>query len=77
MEDLYARVAVHFGRRTHIAHDIKHATRTARLARHIAQQEGYDPKEAEIAGLLHDMGRAGRSRGAGFLTVRYYSELLA
>jgi uncharacterized protein len=40
-----------------LAHDIKHATRTAKLARQIAIAEGYDPDEAEAAGLLHDIGR--------------------
>lgn len=39
------------------AHDISHAQRVARLAQYIAEHEGYDPMEAEIAGLLHDMGR--------------------
>lgn len=39
------------------AHDIKHVLRVAGLARTIAQGEGYDPKEAEAAALLHDVGR--------------------
>jgi len=28
-----------------------------KLAKHIAEREGYDPLEAEVAGLLHDVGR--------------------
>ncbi|MEI6237591.1 MAG: HD domain-containing protein [Candidatus Saccharibacteria bacterium] len=58
MEDLYTKVTEIFAQRHHIAHDIKHVTRVAKLAKYIAQQEGYDEKEAEIAGILHDVGRS-------------------
>jgi uncharacterized protein len=57
MEELYKRVTEIFSKRHHIAHDIKHIIRTAALARYIAGQEGYDEDEAEVAGILHDMGR--------------------
>ena len=35
------------------------------MAKYIASQEGYDPKEAEIACLLHDMGRTVQKEGKG------------
>lgn len=38
-------------------HDFKHVLRVSRLARQIAAAEKYDLDEAEIAGLLHDVGR--------------------
>ena len=57
MQELYNEVTKQFQKRHHIAHDIKHALRVAQLAKYIAQAEGYDVREAEIAGLLHDMGR--------------------
>jgi uncharacterized protein len=57
MNDLYKKVTELFNQRQHVAHDIKHVTRVAALAKYIAVQEGYDPREAEIAGILHDMGR--------------------
>lgn len=46
-----------FQKGSHIAHDEKHALRVAALAHYIAQREGYDTEEAEVAGLLHDMGQ--------------------
>lgn len=57
MQDLHKEVSELFNKKSHIAHDFKHVTRTAAIARYIAKQEGYDIKEAEIAGLLHDVGR--------------------
>lgn len=54
---LYTAVRKQFDTRHHIAHGIEHVLRVARLARHIAEEEGYDAEEAEIAGLLHDIGR--------------------
>src|SRR3954470_1076455 len=57
MEELYTRVRERFALYQPLGHDIKHATRTATMARHIALSENYDPDEAEAAGLLHDIGR--------------------
>ena len=57
MQDLYNAVTICFNNGSHIAHDIKHVTRTAGIAKYIASKEGYDVEEAEIAALLHDMGR--------------------
>lgn len=57
MEDLYGRVTELFNKKSHIAHDIKHVTRTAGIAKYIARKEGFDESEAEVAALLHDMGR--------------------
>lgn len=51
-------VQAQFDKRSHIAHGADHAFRVAQIAKHIAMQEGYsDPEVAEVAGLLHDMGR--------------------
>lgn len=58
IDDLYKEVEKHFARYHHVAHGMDHAVRVAKLAKHIAGREKYDPVEAEIAGLLHDMGRA-------------------
>jgi len=57
MEDLTKQVTKLFNQNHHIAHDIKHVLRVVVLAKYIAKQEGYDIKEAEVAGLLHDIGR--------------------
>jgi uncharacterized protein len=57
MNELQAEVIRLFQQGSHSAHDEKHALRVAALAKYIAQQEDYDPDEAETAGLLHDMGR--------------------
>lgn len=57
MEDLYKAVKARFDEYHAPAHDYKHALRVSVNARIIAEAEGYDPHEAEIAGLLHDMGR--------------------
>lgn len=57
MQNLYDAVAEHFSRGSHIAHDFKHVARTASVAKYIAEKEGYDTREAEVAALLHDMGR--------------------
>lgn len=57
-QELYKAVQEYFDRRHHIAHGMDHVIRVAKLARHIAEKEDYsDPQEAEIAGLLHDIGR--------------------
>jgi uncharacterized protein len=57
MEKLYKAVHALFEPYQPLGHDIKHALRTAALAKQIAKDEGYDEKEAEAAGLLHDVGR--------------------
>jgi uncharacterized protein len=57
IDSLYSEVTEHFAQRQHIAHGMDHAERVAKLALHIAESEGYDPLEAQVAGLLHDMGR--------------------
>ncbi len=57
LDDLRAKIAELWSKRYVPAHDLKHTLRVASLARYIAQEEGYDPDEAEAAGLLHDMGR--------------------
>lgn len=51
-------VQTQFEKRAHIAHRADHAFRVAHIAKYIATQENYsDPEVAEVAGLLHDMGR--------------------
>lgn len=57
MIELYKSVEAMFKKYHAPAHDFKHVFRTSKLARKIAISEGYDADEAEIAGLLHDMGR--------------------
>ena len=57
MDTLHTEVTDHFNEHFHIAHGVDHAERVAALARYIAEQESYDPDEAEVAGLLHDIGR--------------------
>ncbi len=57
MNELRTEIAKHFNERAHIAHGFDHAERVTTLARHIAEQEGYDQDEAEVAALLHDIGR--------------------
>lgn len=79
IEELYAVVKEHFDRGAHIAHGMDHVTRVARLARHIAEKEGYhDPQEAEVAGLLHDIGRTVQEeeKGHGPAGVPLAGELL-
>jgi uncharacterized protein len=65
MDDLYKKVTEIFNQRHHAAHDIKHVTRVAALAKYIATKEGYDSREAEIAGILHDMGRTVQEEDKG------------
>lgn len=57
MQNLRDRVIELWSARHIPAHDLKHTLRVASLARRIAAAEGYDPDEAEAAGLLHDLGR--------------------
>lgn len=57
MQNLRDRVIELWSVRHIPAHDLKHTLRVASLARRIAAAEGYDPDEAEAAGLLHDLGR--------------------
>jgi uncharacterized protein len=78
MNQLYIEVAKHFAERQHIAHGMDHAERVARLAKHIALNESYDPVEAEIAGLLHDVGRTVQEeeKGHGPAGVPLASQLL-
>ena len=57
MQELYKKVTELFEKDPPPGHDIKHALRVAGLAKKIAGAEGYDAREAEIAGLLHDVGR--------------------
>ena len=57
MDTLQTEVIRLFKASSHIAHDEKHALRVAALAKHIAEHENYSTKEAEVAGLLHDVGR--------------------
>ena len=78
MEDLLKQVTELFSQHDDIAHDIKHVLRTAKTARFIAEQEGYDIEEAEIACLLHDVGRtAQKSRnGHGMAGVPLARNLL-
>jgi HD superfamily phosphodiesterase len=42
MQELYDKVAELFNKKSHIAHDIKHVTRTAGIAKFIAAEEDYD-----------------------------------
>ena len=78
MDKLYFEVGSQFDRRQHIAHGIDHAERVAKLARFIAQKENYDADEAEIAGILHDIGRTVQEeeKGHGPAGVPLASELL-
>jgi uncharacterized protein len=62
-DELFAKVTELFNANSQLAHDIKHATRSAALAKWLAEQEGYDQTEAEIAGLLHDIGRTTQKDG--------------
>lgn len=58
IQSLKQAVQTQFDKGSHIAHGADHVFRVARIARYIAEQEGYsDPEAAEIAGLLHDIGR--------------------
>lgn len=57
MDQLRQEVIRLFQKGSHTAHDEKHALRVAALARYIAEHERYNAHEAEVAGLLHDMGR--------------------
>lgn len=57
MEKLREQVKALFAVYHFPAHDYKHVYRVSKLARQIAEAEGYDAQEAEIAGLLHDVGR--------------------
>ena len=57
MEEFYTKVKALFDQYHAPAHDYKHVYRVSKFARKIAEAEGYDVHEAEIAGLLHDMGR--------------------
>lgn len=59
-------------------HDIKHGLRVAYLAKKIAHAEGYNEQEAEVAGLLHDIGRTTQKedRGHGPAGVPIAKELL-
>jgi uncharacterized protein len=56
-EGLNKKVIELFDYKHHVAHDIKHVIRVAALARYIAAHEGYDAEEAEVAAMLHDIGR--------------------
>jgi len=78
MNELRAEVTRHFTQRQHVAHGIDHAERVAKLAKHIATKESYDPQEAEIAGLLHDIGRTVQEeeKGHGPAGVPLASQLL-
>lgn len=78
MQELYAAVTAQFSKGSHIAHDIKHVTRTAAIAKYIAGEEGYDSDEAEVAALLHDMGRTvqDEEKGHGLAGVPLASQLL-
>jgi uncharacterized protein len=78
MDELRTEISKHFDERTHIAHGFDHAERVATLARYIAEKENYDIDEAEVAGLLHDLGRTVQEeeRGHGPAGVPLASELL-
>lgn len=76
--DLRQVIAEIFNLNHHAAHDIKHVFRVANLAKFIAVCEGYDETEAEIAALLHDIGRTVQQeeKGHGPAGVPLASELL-
>src|SRR5687767_8091218 len=57
MDELRKQVFLLFETYHFPGHDFKHVDRVSHLARKIAEAEGYDAEEAEIAGLLHDVGR--------------------
>ncbi|CAN5622624.1 HD domain-containing protein [soil metagenome] len=78
MAELHTEIARHFNERAHIAHGLDHVERVAALARFIAEKESYNPEEAEIAGLLHDIGRTVQEeeKGHGPAGVPLASELL-
>jgi len=51
-------VQTQFDKGSHIAHGFDHVVRVAQLARYIAERDNYpEPEVAEVAGLLHDIGR--------------------
>lgn len=78
MTELCNEIAHHFNERAHIAHGLDHVERVAALARLIAEKESYSPEEAEVAGLLHDIGRTVQEeeKGHGPAGVPLASELL-
>lgn len=51
-----------FGKYHEPAHDVKHALRVSGIAKKIAVGEGCDPLVAEVAGLLHDLGRTVKNK---------------
>ncbi len=63
MEELYKKVEPLFEAYYAPAHDYKHVFRVSKLAKQIAEAEGYDVHEAEVAGLLHDLGRTVKDLG--------------
>jgi uncharacterized protein len=65
LDKLYSLVGRAFGPGAQGGHGMDHATRVAKMARYIAEQEGYDSLEAEIAGLVHDMGRTVQKEDKG------------
>lgn len=65
MQYLTDKVTELFNKGSHIAHDINHVTRVVALAKFIAKNEGYDVEVAEVASLLHDIGRTVQESESG------------
>src|SRR5258708_19742096 len=57
MDKIREKITELFSQKYVPAHDIKHILRVAAIAKFIAGKENYNKGEAEIAGLLHDVGR--------------------
>lgn len=56
-KDLFEKVKELFEKWHAPGHDFNHAIRVSLYAKEIAKSENYNIEEAEVAGLLHDMGR--------------------
>lgn len=57
MENLRKAVKDLFSKEYVVGHDFKHALKVSYFAKLIAKDEDYNQLEAEITGLLHDVGR--------------------
>jgi len=65
MENLYIKVEDLFNQNYRVAHGIDHVNRVAALAKYIASNENYDETEAEVAAMLHDVGRTVQNQEIG------------
>lgn len=77
-DQLLKKVKEIFSRKHIPGHDIDHALRVGNYAKLIARNEGYSSDEAELAGLLHDLGRTvvDESKGHAQASVPLAKKLL-